>query len=242
MVRGADQGHRAADVGRRASPARGRRRARRPRRGRRGRPARPCTPVAPRATALTMSLPRRTPPSQMISVRSPTASTTGATRSIGAGAESSWRPPWLDRAIGVDAVLGGEHGVGDGLDALDDDRAVPHRAEPLDVVPRQVGVELRVDVVGQRTRRRCRRRPSPRRRRWRTRSARTGRTPTSSRGARRRRAACRARASAAARSPAARRARAGRARRCRRSARAPRSPARRTRSIMSLTSPRSRQA
>ena len=55
--------------------------------------------VAPRATALTMSLPRRTPPSQMISMRPPTASATGATRSTVAGAESSWRPPWLDSAM-----------------------------------------------------------------------------------------------------------------------------------------------
>ena len=54
--------------------------------------------VAPRATALTMSLPRRTPPSQMISTRPPTASATGATRSRAAGASSSCRPPWFDRA------------------------------------------------------------------------------------------------------------------------------------------------
>src|SRR5438034_577150 len=46
-----------------------------------------------------MSLPRRTPPSQMISTRSPTASATGATRSNAAGAPSSWRPPWFDSAI-----------------------------------------------------------------------------------------------------------------------------------------------
>ncbi len=55
--------------------------------------------VAPSASALTMSPPRRTPPSQMIWVRSPTACATGATSSIGAGAPSSWRPPWFDRAI-----------------------------------------------------------------------------------------------------------------------------------------------
>ena len=41
--------------------------------------------VAPAASAFTTSLPRRTPPSQMILVRPPTASTTGATSSIVAG-------------------------------------------------------------------------------------------------------------------------------------------------------------
>jgi hypothetical protein len=46
-----------------------------------------------------MSLPRRMPPSQTISVRSPTAWATGATRSNTAGADSSWRPPWLDRTM-----------------------------------------------------------------------------------------------------------------------------------------------
>ncbi len=55
--------------------------------------------VAPAATAFTMSLPRRTPPSQMISVRPPTASATGATRENVAGEPSSWRPPWFDRAM-----------------------------------------------------------------------------------------------------------------------------------------------
>ena len=34
-----------------------------------------------------------------------------------------------------DAELGGDAGVGDGLHALDHDRAVPDRSEPLDVVP-----------------------------------------------------------------------------------------------------------
>ena len=85
----------------------------------------------------------------MISTRSPTASATGATRVNGAGAPSSWRPPWFDSAIAVDAALGGEPRVVDGLDALEHDRAVPHRAQPVDVVPRQRRVELRVDVVGQ---------------------------------------------------------------------------------------------
>ena len=56
------------------------------------------TAFAPRATALTTSLPRRTPPSQMTSSWSPTAWTTGSTRSMVAGAVSSWRPPWLESA------------------------------------------------------------------------------------------------------------------------------------------------
>ena len=53
----------------------------------------------------------------------------------------------------LDAVLGGEHGVGDALDALDDHRAVPDRPHPLDVAPRQVGVELRAGVGGHEARR-----------------------------------------------------------------------------------------
>src|SRR6185503_11912811 len=38
-------------------------------------------------------------------------------------------------------------GVLHGLDALDYDGAVPDRAQPLDVAPRERRVELRVDVV-----------------------------------------------------------------------------------------------
>ena len=104
--------------------------------------------VAPAATALTMSLPRRTPPSQMISMRPPTASATGATRSNGGGRAVELAAAVVRQRDGVDARVGGEHGVVDGLDALDDDRAVPHRAQPVDVVPRQRRVELGVDVVG----------------------------------------------------------------------------------------------
>ena len=96
-----------------------------------------------------MSLPRRTPPSQMISMRSPTASATGATRSMIAGAESSWRPPWFDERDGVDPLVGGDAGVGDGLDALDHDRTVPDRAQPLGVAPREAGIHLAGDVVGE---------------------------------------------------------------------------------------------
>ena len=48
------------------------------------------------------------PPSQMISIRSPTASATGATRSKTAGALSSWRPPWFESAMAVDACVGGQ--------------------------------------------------------------------------------------------------------------------------------------
>ncbi len=42
--------------------------------------------------------------------------------------------------------------VGDGLDALEHDRPVPHRAQPVDVGPRQRLVELAVDVSGERDR------------------------------------------------------------------------------------------
>ncbi len=98
--------------------------------------------VAPRASALTMSLPRRTPPSQMISTRPPTWSATGATRSRAAGASSSWRPPWFDRAMASTPDFGGHPSVVDGLDSLEHDRPAPVRPEPLDVVPRQASVEL----------------------------------------------------------------------------------------------------
>src|SRR5690349_1905190 len=50
---------------------------------------------------------------------------------------------------GVDAGVGGEDGVGDGLDAFEDDGAVPDGAEPVDVGPGEGGVELGVDVVGE---------------------------------------------------------------------------------------------
>ena len=55
----------------------------------------------------------------------------------------------IGQCDGLDAGLGGEYRVGDGLDALQDDRAIPHRAQPRDVVPREGGIELGVDVVGQ---------------------------------------------------------------------------------------------
>ena len=54
------------------------------------------TALAPRATALTTSLPRRTPPSMTTSMRSPTASAiTGSARMV-AGVVSRLLPPWLD--------------------------------------------------------------------------------------------------------------------------------------------------
>ena len=59
------------------------------------------TASAPTASALTMSEPRRTPPSQITSTRSPTASTISGRRSNDAGAPSSWRPPWLETAMAV---------------------------------------------------------------------------------------------------------------------------------------------
>ena len=185
--------------------------------------------LAPRATALTMSLPRRTPPSQITSVRSADGVDDGRDELDRRRRRVELPAAVVRQGDGLDAVLGGEHRVGHGLDPLDDQRAVPHRAEPVDVVPRQVGVELRVDVRrtaspgrGRRRRDRCRSRRA-RSPRWRTRSGRSARTPTSTRGARRRRAACRGRAWAASRSRAGRRARGARAPPCRRSSRAPRS-------------------
>ena len=70
-----------------------------------------------------------------------------------AGAESSWRPPWFDSAIASTPCSTAMRGVLDRLDALEDDRPVPPGAEPLDVLPGQARIELRVDVVGERDRR-----------------------------------------------------------------------------------------
>ena len=44
-------------------------------------------------------------------------------------------------------------GIGDGLDPLQHDRAVPDRTQPLDVVPRQRRIELRLHLAGERHRR-----------------------------------------------------------------------------------------
>ena len=55
----------------------------------------------------------------------------------------------------INAAFGGEHRVVDGLHALEHDRPVPHRTEPVDVAPRQRGIELRIDVVRERDRRRA---------------------------------------------------------------------------------------
>ena len=53
------------------------------------------TPFAPSASALTMSEPRRKPPS-IITTASPAASTISGSASIVASEPSSWRPPWFD--------------------------------------------------------------------------------------------------------------------------------------------------
>ena len=50
---------------------------------------------------------------------------------------------------GVDPLVGGDLGVGDGLDALDHDGAVPDRAQPLGVTPGEPGIHLARDVVGE---------------------------------------------------------------------------------------------
>ena len=60
--------------------------------------------VAPAATALTMSLPRRTPPSQMISVRPPTASATGATSEQRGGRPVELAAAVVRQGDGVDAA------------------------------------------------------------------------------------------------------------------------------------------
>ena len=97
-----------------------------------------------------MSLPRRTPPSQMISTRSPTASATGAT---GRAPPGRRRLPTAVVRQGdrVDTDVSGDLGVLDRLDALDHDRPAPHRSEPLDIVPRQPGVELVTNVAARLT-------------------------------------------------------------------------------------------
>ena len=95
-----------------------------------------------------MSLPRRTPPSQMIS---------SAADGVGdRGDEVEDRRRAVELAATVvgqgdrlDPVFDGELGIVDGLHALEHDRSVPDRAEPLDVVPRQRWVELRRDLLGE---------------------------------------------------------------------------------------------
>ena len=76
-------------------------------------------------TAATTSPPDRMPPSTYTSARSPTASTTAGSSSSGVGARSSWRPPWLETTTASAPASTTRAGVVDGLDALDDQRAVP---------------------------------------------------------------------------------------------------------------------
>src|ERR1700733_16202008 len=57
------------------------------------------TARAPSASALTTSLPRRTPPSSKTSIWSPTASTTAGSARIDAGVPSRLFPPWFDTQI-----------------------------------------------------------------------------------------------------------------------------------------------
>ena len=59
------------------------------------------TALAPSASALTTSLPRRTPPSSTTSIWSPTASTTAGSIRMEAGTPSTLFPPWLDTEIAV---------------------------------------------------------------------------------------------------------------------------------------------
>ena len=55
-----------------------------------------------------MSLPRRTPPSQMICSRSPTASATGATRRTGAGAAVELAAAVVGQGDGLHPGVGGD--------------------------------------------------------------------------------------------------------------------------------------
>src|SRR3984885_12635621 len=59
------------------------------------------TAFAPSASALTTSLPRRTPPSSSTSIWSPTAPATAGRARIVAGVPSRLLPPWLDTEIAV---------------------------------------------------------------------------------------------------------------------------------------------
>jgi hypothetical protein len=54
------------------------------------------TALAPSASALSTSLPRRTPPSMNTSARPRAASTISGRTSSEPGTASIWRPPWLD--------------------------------------------------------------------------------------------------------------------------------------------------
>ncbi len=61
--------------------------------------------LAPSASARTTSMPVRMPPSNMISICEPTASTISGSTSIEDGAPSSWRPPWLETTMACAPVL-----------------------------------------------------------------------------------------------------------------------------------------
>ena len=102
---------------------------------------------APSATAFTMSLPRRTPPSQMISIASPTASATGATsRSARARRRAGGRRGSTARSPSTPASTASTASstVWMPLSTIGPSQI---GAEPLDVGPRQRRVELRVDVA-----------------------------------------------------------------------------------------------
>ncbi len=109
--------------------------------------------VAPAATALTMSLPRRTPPSQMISVRPPTASATGATSVNVAGAPSSWRPPWFDSAMASTPASAAS--TASSTVCMPFSTIGPSHTERSQSTSSHDsdGIELGVDVVGERDRR-----------------------------------------------------------------------------------------
>lgn len=62
-----------------------------------GRPA--MQKLAPSASALKMSVPRRMPPSMPIGMRPLTTAATSRKTCSVAGAESNWRPPWLEMTM-----------------------------------------------------------------------------------------------------------------------------------------------
>ena len=103
--------------------------------------------LAPAATALAMSLPA--------SDAAVAEDLCAVTHRVDDGCDERQRgrrPVELATSVvrqrdGVDACIGGEDRIGDGLHALDDDGPAPHGPQPIEVVPRKAGVELGVDVV-----------------------------------------------------------------------------------------------
>ena len=102
---------------------------------------------APSASARMMSAPVRMPPSNSTSVSPPTASAIAGSAAIDDDAPSSWRPPWFDTTMAsaptFTAVLASSTSRMPLMISLPGQIDL----EPLDVLPVQRRIELRLDPV-----------------------------------------------------------------------------------------------